>query len=160
ATFEASAFRLETLQYYVLGEDEPRRQAFREGRPLPPRPGKAESLRMISSAVSAGKRGHPGHVGDGPLAGDIRYEAAVYPEKHDAGEDVRSAPGSAHPGLRELDTDFWLFDADAEAGRPAVVWFRYTPGGQIISRDYSDTPGDIQRAREQRDLAVAHSFSL
>lgn len=156
--FGASAFRLETLQYYVLGEDEPRRRAFREGRALPPRPGKAESLRMISGAVAAGKRVHRVHVVDVPLSDYIRYELAVYPENIVAGEDVRIAPRSAHPGLRELDTDFWLFDA--EAARPAVVWFRYTPGGQIISRDYSDAPGDIARAREQRDLAVAHSLSL
>ena len=52
-TFRESAFRLETLQYYVLGEDEPRRQAFREGRPLPPRPGKTESMRLVQAAVAA-----------------------------------------------------------------------------------------------------------
>jgi hypothetical protein len=115
---------------------------------------------MIGGAVSAGKRVHRVHVVDVPLSDYIRYELAVYPENIEAGEDVRIAPRSAHLGLRDLDTDFWLFDADAEAGRPAVVWFRYSPGGQIISRDYSDDPGDIRRAREQRDLAIAHSVSL
>lgn len=157
-TFRASAFRMETLQYYMLAEDEPRRRAFREGRPLPPRPGKTESLRMIASAVSAGKRVHRVHVVDLPLSGYIRYELAVYPENIAAGEDVRIAPRTAHPGLDELTTDFWLFDADS--GRPAVVWFRYTPDGQIMSRDYSDDPADITLAREQRDLAVACSLPL
>jgi hypothetical protein len=157
-TFGASAFRLEALQYYVLGEDEPRRQAFREGRPLPPRPGKTESLRMITGAVSAGKRVHRVHVVDLPLSDYIRYELAVYPENIAAGEDVRIAPRSAHPGLRDLTTDFWLFDA--EGARPAVVWFRYTPDGQVISRDFSDDPRDTGRAREQRDLALGWSLSL
>lgn len=157
-TFRASAFRLEALQYYVLAEDESRRQAFREGRPLPPRPGKTESLRMIVSAVAAGKRVHRVHVVDLPLSEYIRYELAVYPENIAAGEDVRIAPRFAHPGLRDLTTDFWLFDADTD--RPAVVWFRYTPDGQVISRDFSDDPGEIGRARGQRDLAVACSLSL
>jgi hypothetical protein len=157
-TFRASAFRLEALQYYVLGEDEPRRQAFREGRPLPPRPGKTESLRMISGAVASGKRVHRVHVVDLPLSDYIHYELAVYPENIAAGEDVRIALRSAHPGLRDLTTDFWLFDA--EGTRPAVVWFRYTPDGRVISRDFSDDPRDTGRAREQRDLALGWSLSL
>jgi hypothetical protein len=156
--FRATAFRLETLQYYVLAEDDPRRLAFREGRPLPPRPGKTESLKMIRDAVSAGKRVHRVHVVDLPPSDYIQYELAVYPENVAAGEDVRIAPRSAHPGLRDLDTDFWLFDADGP--RPAVVWFRYTPDGRIVSRDYSDDPRDIALARAQRDLAVDCSLSL
>lgn len=132
--------------------------APREGRPLPSRPGKTESLKMISDAVSAGKRVHRVHVVDLPPSDYVRYELAVYPENVAAGEDVRIAPRPAHPGLRDLDTDFWLFDADGS--RPAVAWFRYTPDGRIISRDCSDDPGDIALARAQRDLAIACSLSL
>src|SRR6266699_5927293 len=157
-TFRESAFRLETLQHYVLAEDEPRRRAFREGQPLPPRPGKTESIRMVRSAVAAGKRVHRVHVLDLPLSDYIRYELAVYPENIAAGEDVQIAVRSAHPGLTDLDTDFWLFDA--ETSEPAVVWFRYTPDGQVISRDLSDDTGDIRRARAQRDLALAHAVPL
>jgi Family of unknown function (DUF6879) len=157
-TFRESAFRLEALQDYVLDEDEPRRQAFHEGRPLPPRPGKTESMRMVREAVAAGKRVHRIHVVDLPLSHYLQYELAVYPENVAAGEDVGIAVRSAHPGLKELDADFWLFDA--ETSKPAVVWFRYTPGGQIISRDFSEDPGDIQRARAQRDLALAHAVPL
>lgn len=158
ATFRESAFRLETLQYYVLAEDEPRRQAFREGRPLPPRPGKAESMRMVRDAVAAGKQVRRVHVVDLPLSDYMRYELAVYPENIAAGEDVRITRRASHPGLAVLDTDFWLFDAETK--RPAVVWFRYTPGGQIVSRDYSDDPAEVSRARDQRDLALAHSLPL
>src|SRR5215470_14985615 len=157
-SFRESAFRLETLQHYVLAEDEPRRQAFREGRPLPARPGKTESMRMVREAVAAGKRVHRVHVVDLPLSDYIRYELAVYPENVAVGEDVRIARRTAHPGLQDLDTDFWLFDA--ETTRPAVVWFRYAPDGQILSRDYSDDHSEIQRARDQRDLALAHALPL
>jgi hypothetical protein len=157
-TFRASAFRLEALQSYVLGEDEPRRRAFREGRPLPPRPGKVESMRMVRDAVAAGKRVHRVHVVDLPLSDYIRYELSVYPENIAAGEDVRIACRSSNTGLSDLDTDFWLFDAETD--QPAVVWFRYTPEGQIISRDHSNDPSDVRRAREQRDLAIGHSLSL
>ena len=157
-TFRESAFRLETLQYYVLAEDEPRRQAFAEGRPLPPRPGKTESMRVVQDAVTAGKRVHRVHVVDLPLSDYIWYELAVYPENIAAGEDVRIARRAAHPGLAELDTDFWLFDAETDS--PAVVWFRYAPGGQIVARDYSDDSDDVERARDQRDLALAYSLQL
>jgi hypothetical protein len=157
-TFRQSAFRLETLQYYVLAEDEPRRQAFREGRPLPPRAGKAESMRMVRDAVAGGKQVHRVHVVDLPLSDYIRYELAVYPENIAAGEDVRITRRAADPGLQGLDTDFWLFDA--ETSKPAVVWFRYSPGGQILGREYSDDPAEIGQARDHRDLALACSVSL
>jgi hypothetical protein len=157
-TFGESAFRLETLQYYELAEDEPRRQAFREGRPMPPRPGKTESMRLVRNAVASGRRVHRVHVVDLPLSEYIRYELAMYPENIAAGEDVRIARRGDHPDLRSLDTDFWLFDAETE--KPAVIWFRYAPDGRILSRDYGDSAGDISRAREQRDLALAHSLPL
>jgi len=158
ATFVASAFRLETLQHYEVKDDDPRRRAFREGRPLPPRPGKAESMRMVSRATAAGKRVHRVHVVDLPLSEYLRYELAVYPENIASGEDVRITDRAAHPGLRSLDTDFWLFDADTDDA--SVVWFRYTPGGLIISRDYANDPVGIRLAREQRDLALEHSLRL
>lgn len=157
-TFRKSAFRLETLQYYVLAEDEPRRQAFREGRPLPPRPGKTESIRLVRDAVAAGRRVHRVHVVDLPLSDYIRYELAVYAENVAAGEEVRIAPRSADPGLTALDTDFWLFDAETDG--PVVVWFRYAPDGQILSRDFTEDPGEVSRACDQRDLALAHSMPL
>jgi hypothetical protein len=157
-TFRESAFRLETLQYYVLAEDEPRRRAFREGRPLPPRPGKTDSMRLVRDVVAAGRQVHRVHVVELPLSDYMRYELAVYPENIAAGEDVRITRRTAHPGLRELDTDFWLFDA--ETGNAAVVWFRYTPGGQILARDYSDDASEVRRACDQRDLALAHSLPL
>ncbi|SRR5712691_9037025 len=158
ATFAASAFRLETLQNYEVRDDDPRRRAFREGRPLPPRPGKTESIRMVSQAAAAGKRVHRVHVVDLPLSEYLRYEMAVYPENIASGEDVRITARAAHPGLRSLNTDFWLFDADTD--NASVVWFRYTPGGLIISRDYSNDPADVRLAREQRDLALEHSLRL
>lgn len=158
ATFVASAFRLETLQHYQVKDDDPRRRAFREGRPLPPRPGKTESMRMVQAATSAGKRVHRVHVVDLPLSEYLRYEMAVYPENIASGEDVRITDRAAHPGLRSLNTDFWLFDAETD--NASVVWFRYRPGGSIISRDYSNAPADIHLAREQRDLVLEHSLRL
>lgn len=158
ATFTVSAFRLETLQHYDVKDDGPRRRAFREGRPLPPRPGKTESMRIVRRATAAGKRVQRVHVVDLPLSEYLEYEMSVYPENIAAGEDVRIARRPAHPGLRSLDTDFWLFDADT--GDASVVWFRYTPGGLVISRDYSNDPAGIRLARQQRDLALEHSQPL
>ena len=75
-TFRESAFRLETLQYYVLAEDEPRRRAFREGRPLPPRPGKTDSMRLVRNAVAAGRRVHRVHVVVFPAVSERRHDDA------------------------------------------------------------------------------------
>lgn len=156
--FTVSAFRLEALQQYVVADDEPRRRAFRERRPLPERPGKSASMQMVSQATAAGKRVHRVHVVEMPLTEYLCYELACYPENIASGEDVRITDRAAHPGLRALGTDFWLFDAETSA--PSVVWFRYAPGGVCISRDYSDDPADVCRAREQRDLALAYSLPL
>ncbi len=120
-TFRESAFRLEALQHYVLEEDEPRRQAFRAGHPLPPRPGKIESMRLVRNAVAAGKRVHRVHVVELPLTEYLRYELAVYRENIAAGEDVRIADRAAHRGLRELDTDFWVVRCGDRAGRCRLV---------------------------------------
>ncbi len=157
-TFRESAFRLETLQYYELAEDEPRRHAFREGRPLPPRPGKTGSMRLVRNAVASGRRVHRVHVVELPLSEYVRYELAVYPENLACGEEVHIAVRSDHPDLAGLSTDFWLFDA--ESGSPSVVWFRYAPDGRLVSRDYSIASDDISLAREQLAIALAHSVPL
>lgn len=158
ATFTASAFRLEALQDYPLKDDEERRRAFLAGRPLPPKPSKTADMALVREATRAEKRVHRVHVVDLPLSDYLRFELAAYPENIAAGEDVRIADRAAHPGLRELTADFWLFDAETD--HPSVVWFTSAPEGVTLSRDYSTGPADIKRARRQRDLALEWSLPL
>lgn len=148
------AFRLETRQVYAVPAESAQFRAFTEGRPLPPDPHVDQSMQVISAAASAGVRIHRVHVVDLPLTMYLRYELAAYGENVAAGEGVRIAVRSWHPGLAELAEDFVLFDSQA------MVWMRYDSQGRLISRDYSDDASDLALAARQRDVALAHSVSL
>lgn len=148
------AFRLETRQVYAVPAESAQFRAFTEGRPLPADPHVGRSMQVISAAASAGIRIHRVHVVDLPLTVYLRYELAAYGENVAAGEDVRIAVRSWHPGLAELTEDFVLFDDQA------MVWMRYDLQGRLTSRDYSDGASDLALAARQRDVALAHSVPL
>jgi hypothetical protein len=63
------------------------------------------------------------------------------------------AERAAHPGLADLTGDFVL--VDDEAG----VWFRYDERGRLVGYERV-APEDLDRCREQRDLALAHAVRL
>jgi hypothetical protein len=152
ATWEA--FRLETRQVYAVPAESAQFRAFTEGRPLPPDPHVDRSMQVIATAASAGVRIHRVHVVDLPLTTYLRYELAAYAENVAAGEDVRIAVRSWHPGLASLTEDFVLFDGQA------MVWMRYDHQGRLTGRDYSDETRDLALAVRQRDVALAHSVPL
>jgi len=153
-----SVFRLETLQRYAVPAESAQLRAFTEGRPLPPDKEVAKSMEVIRAMTAAGTRVYRVHVIDLPLTAYLRYEMAAYAENTQAGEEVSIAVRSWHRDLARLTEDFVLFDADT--ARPSVVWMRYDRQGQIISRDYSESPADVARARRDRDLAVARAVPL
>jgi hypothetical protein len=148
------AFRLETRQVYAVLAESAQFRAFAEGRPLPPDPHVDRSMQVIRTTASAGVRIHRVHVVDLPLTMYLRYELAAYRENVAAGEDVRIAVRSWHPGLAGLTEDFILFDGQA------MVWMRYDHQGRLTGRDYSDSASDLAMAVLQRDVAVAHSVPL
>jgi hypothetical protein len=65
---------------------------------------------------------------------------------------VDRRPGN-HPSLADLTGDFVL--VDDEAG----VWFRYDERGRLVGYERV-APEDLDRCREQRDLALAHAVRL
>jgi hypothetical protein len=148
------AFRLETRQMYAVPAESAQFRAFMEGRPLPPDPHVNRSMQVISTAASAGVRVHRVHVADLPLTAYLRYELIAYGENITAGEDIRIAVRSWHPGLARLTEDFVLFDSQA------MVWMLYDGQGHLTARDYSDSTSDLATAVRQRDLALAYSISL
>jgi hypothetical protein len=153
-----SVFRLETLQRYAVSAESAQFRAFSEGRPLPPDKEVAKSMEVIRVLTAAGRRVHRVHVIDLPLTAYLRYEMAAYAENIQAGEEVSIAIRSRHGDLARLTDDFVLFDADA--AHPSVVWMRYDQQGRITSRDYSEAPADVARARRDRDLAMTHAVPL
>ncbi len=156
-TCRESVFRLEALQEYNVPGDIERYKAFRETGTVPERP-TSRSHRNTRELVDAGKRLVRVHVVDLPLTPYIEYELAAYSENLDAGEDVRITDRAAHPGLAELTEEFMLIDDGTD--QPVVVWYDWSPDGQIHGWDRSDDPDDIARCRAQRYLALAHSVPL
>jgi hypothetical protein len=148
------AFRLEARQVYAVAAESAQFRAFTEGRPLPPDPHVDRSMQVIRTAASAGVRIHRVHVVDLPLTAYLRYELAAYGENVAAGEDVRIAVRSWHPGLAGLTEDFVLFDGQA------MVWMRYDSQGRLTGRDYSAEAPDLALAGRQREVALAHSVPL
>ncbi len=153
-----SVFRLEARQRYAVPAESAQLRAFSEGRPLPPDEAVARSMEVIRDATSAGTRIYRVHVIDLPLTAYLRYEMAAYAENIQVGEEVSIAVRSWHPDLARLTDDFVLFDADT--ARSSMVLMRYDEEGRIASRDYSENPADIARARHDRDLAMAHALPL
>jgi hypothetical protein len=158
-SFTSSALRLETRQHYDVPGDEGRQRAFREGRPLPVRPGKQATLQLIAEAVAAGEQIGRVYVVDRPLTEYVTYElAGAYPENVAAGETVRITDRAAHPDLAGLTRDFVLFDADTD--HAVAVFYDYDPDGRLLGYERSDDPVVIADCRRQVELALRHSVAL
>jgi hypothetical protein len=154
-----SAYRLETLQHYVVPDDEERQRAFHAGAPLPPpRSSKLNDLRLIADLRRGGRQIGRIHLVDRPLSDYVRYELAVYGENVSAGEDVRIADRAAHAHLAELDTDFAIFDGETDS--PNLILFDYAPDGRLRGYTHSTDPGLIRRCQRQYLLALGSSVPL
>lgn len=144
-----SVFRLETLPVYEVGEDIERQRALAaEGRLPPPSPDRVAFIRRMQERTRRVAWSRV-HVVDQPLTPYLRHELAAYAEN----EQVWIAERAAHPGLADLTGDFVL--VDDEAG----VWFRYDERGRLVGYERV-APEDLDRCREQRDLALAHAVRL
>ena len=153
-----SAFRLEVQQRYAVPAEETQFRIFLADGVLPEVPAIEGSMAVIRAATEAGTRIYRVHVVELPLTRYLRYELAAYSENVRAGEEVRITVRSRHADLARLTQDFVLFDGETE--QAAVVWMNYDEDGRIVSRDFSDTSSDIDRACRDRDLAMAHSVTL
>jgi hypothetical protein len=153
--FERSAFRLETLEQYLVAEEADEFADFQAGRPLPHRtPENDEWLRMIAEDTAAGKRWYRVHVVEHPLTAYLRYELAGYPDSVAAGEEVYIADRDAHPELTALGReDFWLFDDRI------VVLMRYDDEGRWLGAEHAPAT-QLDEYRRRHDLALEHAMPL
>ncbi len=150
------AFRLETRQRYNVPYEEPLVRAFEEGRSQPENESITRHMASVSSLRSADKRDYRVHVLELPLTPYLRYELSVYPESIETGEEIFIADRAWHAGLAELTEDFMLLDGDTD--HASVVWYRYNDNDELLARDHSHDPVDIEVCRRHRDLAVAHAI--
>jgi hypothetical protein len=157
--FRISAFRLETLRQYAVSAEDERITAFREHRPLPERSVRTSPwLRRIADTTAAGKHWSRVHVVDEPLSEYVRFEMVTYRESAQAGEDIRITSRKADPALDDLQTDFWLFDA--ETSHPFAALMRYDPGGHYVDAEVTSDPAAISSCKAAQDLALHHSVPL
>lgn len=160
STCRFSAFRLETQQHYEVPGDEDRQRAFHAGESLPPpRDELLDDLRLIANLNQRGRRIGRVHVVNRPLTPYLRYELAVYAENVAAGEDVRIADRSQHPGLAALRVDFVISDMDS--AKPAVIVFDYDENGHLHGyRRVAADSSTGQPYRHQFALALGLSVPL
>jgi hypothetical protein len=162
STFTHSAFRLEGLQQYLVDFEAERFQAFREGRPLPPRPESSQTwFRMVREGIVTGKRWHRVHVVQRPLSDYVRFEFQAYQDLAEAGVEVRIADwgdievkGAVDPA--ELcSEDFWLFDAETD--HPLAIRMEYDADGRYLGYQATRDPGYVAECIRRRDLALSAS---
>lgn len=150
------AFRLEARQHYNVPYEEPLIRAFEEGKPQPENESITKHMASVSSLRVAGKRDYRVHVIELPLTSYLRYELDGYRENIEAGEEIFIADRAWHLDLAELTEDFMLLDGDTD--HASVVWYRYNANDELLARDHSHDPADIEVCRRWRDLAMAHAI--
>jgi hypothetical protein len=159
--FAVSAWRLEALQRYAIDEEDERIRAWREGLPRPERSVRTSPwLRRVAVSTAAGKQWGRVHVVDYPLSEYVRYliGGGSYAETSAAGEEIRIADRTAHPGLAGPGPDFWLFDENtADAG---AILMSYDDAGHWLGAEYTTDPAAISRCCEIKALAMAASVPL
>jgi hypothetical protein len=154
--FQVSACRLEgTVPRYA--DDEERFSLFAAGQPLPERSVRTSPwLAHIAETTAAGRRWSRVYLVDGGQDDAepwTRFKLAAYQESAAAGEQVWIADRT--PVLGQLQTDFWLFDAETD--EPFAAIMAYGPGGQFLSARVTT---DVAECVAAANLAFAHAVPL
>jgi len=154
ASFQHTAYRLETLQAYDVSYEQEPYSAFLGGLPRPADQSKNEWTSMIKAGISAGKVFQRVRVVSEPLTDYLRYELEwSYPPNTAAGEDIRvltTIPEELRtPGRLR---DYWLFDS-------SDLWVMdYAGDGSFLCAEQVDDPALIVRHSRWRDAALHHAI--
>ncbi|MGH3903930.1 MAG: DUF6879 family protein [Pseudonocardiaceae bacterium] len=154
-TVTEEAFRLETRQRYNVPYEADLIRAYEEGQPQPENESMTRHVASVNSLRAAGKRDYRVHVLELPLTPYLRYELDGYRECVETGEEVFIADRAWHPDLAELREDFMLLDGDAK--HASVVWYRYGDDDELLAREHSHDPADIEVCWRHRDVAMRHA---
>lgn len=151
ATFERSAFRLETRDTYALGYERADFEAFLAGSPTPPqeldwwRPW----LEQIARLTREGKRIGRVRIVAEPPSNYQRWELWAAKWHARAGEQIGYMPRSKAEQIGlPLVHDWWLLDDER------LIIMKFTDPGEIAGKSLITDPGIIAPYRMWRDLAV------
>lgn len=144
-TFQRSAFRLETLDAYLIDSEAVSLRLFREGRPPPAWRRDRPWLQTVRDATAAGKVMQRVRLICGSMTEYQRFECEWgYPDNEQAGEDIRILELASGDGLVGMpDHDFWLFD-DA-----IVVRLEYDEAGRFLRPVAASDPAPYRRCRDE-----------
>jgi hypothetical protein len=146
ANFQVSAFRLETRPAYAVPQEAAMLAAFKRDGALPDMRDHPW-VKRVKERCGAGKRMERVRVTSRPMTDYERFEVALYPHSHAAGERIRICDGGQ---LGEQ--DFWLFD------NHTVVLLHYDAEGTFQGFDVERER--IGHYRQLRQLALSRSIPL
>jgi hypothetical protein len=145
--FRRSAFRLETLEHYIVPQEAEWFEQWRRTGRLPElTPNNDSWLRMVHDHTRAGRVMQRVRVVSTPLTDYERFELALFPPSLEAGEDIRVISRSR---LR-VSEDFWLFDSQT------AIMLRYDSAGRFLSAE----PGQPSLCQRRCDETLAQSIPL
>lgn len=153
ASFDRSAFRLETQREYDVDEERGQFAAFLAGAAEDPTEMLGDWLTYIRDTTAAGRSIERVRIYDTPLTGYQRWEMWVSRWNIDAGETIHllGRERAAEAGI-PADTDWWLFDDVRVAAMNFV-------DGRLRGVDLITDPQLVGQFCAWRDLAVQHSAS-
>lgn len=154
ATFERTAFRLETRDMYALGYERRDFDQFLAGTPTPPpdldwwRPW----LDQITRQVREGKQVTRVRVLAEPPSDYQCWELWAAPWHAAAGEQIGYLPRSRAGAIGlPIDHDWWLLDDTR------LIIMHFTDDGQIAGKTLTDEPRAVGPYRTWRDTAVRNA---
>jgi hypothetical protein len=150
-SFERTAYRLETLDLYVVPEEAQAFDDFLAGRAFD-LAWFEPWLTMIRQLHDTGRQMQRVRLVADPPTDYQAFELAVTPNNLAAGEDIHVLPASMAAALDLPDYDYWLFD-DA-----LVAVMRFTDGGRFMYAELSDDPVTVAEHRTARDVALQHAI--
>jgi hypothetical protein len=148
--FTRSAFRLETLDFYVSEQETEPFRCFMAG--------ETQDVTwlhgwwdLIQEKAAAGATMSRVHVIREPLSDYLRFELGVLNAASARnGEDVRVLLGASP---RSFGPDFWLLD-------DLLVTMIYDPAGNWLAVEVDDDPATVQAHRARRDLLLQQATPL
>jgi hypothetical protein len=154
--FEATAFRLETLERYAVPQEAEWFAEWQNSGKLPElTPDNDAWLELVAKARQAGKQIQRVHLVTPPLTDYLRFEFATQIPSVECGEDCRIADLSANSDLAPVAQecqDFWLFD------NSTVILLQYDEDGRFHGLQLESLR--IDHYRRLRDLTMTSAVSL
>ncbi len=152
--FRQSAFRLETLDHYLVPQEEMLYAQFLRGE-TPPPSGNEDWCQLVRRNIRAGKVMERVHVVPTPLSQYVKFEIAWgYVHNAAAGEKVYLLNRSDLTEGKAALGDYWLFDDNT------LVLMEYGEDGRFIGVSRESDPTTVARYVEAACVLKSLSMSL